>query len=95
MRAAILAGDVALRRNQRASATGHWLRVTQEAPEYAPLVMDRLMAAMDAEGRRTEAAALLRRSLLEHPSIDSLDLGYRWIGEWEGAARNPAVMDGA
>ncbi len=92
VRAAILAGDVALRRNQRASATGHWLRVTLEAPEYAPLVMDRLMAAMDAEGRRTEAAALLRRSLLEHPSIDSLDLGYRWIGEWEGAAQAEALL---
>jgi lipopolysaccharide biosynthesis regulator YciM len=85
VRAAILSGDVALRRNQRASAIGYWLRVVTEAPEYAPLVMDRLMAALDAEGRRTEAAALLRRSLLEHSSIDLLDLGYRWIRQWEGA----------
>jgi len=92
VRAVILSGDVALRRNQRASATGHWLRITAEAPEYGPLVMDRLMVAMDAEGRRVEATTLLRRSLLDHPSIDSLDLGLRWIREWEGAAAAEALL---
>ncbi len=85
VRAAMLAGDVALRRGQRADAIGHWLRIVADSPGYAPLVMDRLMAALDAEGRRAEAVSLLRRSLLEHPSIDSLDQGYRWVREWEGA----------
>jgi lipopolysaccharide biosynthesis regulator YciM len=85
VRAAILAGDVALRRGPRANAIGHWLQIIANAPEYAPLVMDRLMTALDAEARRAEAAALLRRSLLEHPSIDLLDQAYRWIGAWEGA----------
>ena len=85
VRAAMLAGDVALRRGQRADAIGHWLRIVAENPEYTPLVVDRLMAALDAQGRRAEAASLLRRSLLEHPSIDSLDQGFRWIREWEGA----------
>ena len=92
VRAAILAGDVALRRNQRASAIGYWLRVALETPEYAPLVIDRLMAAMDSEGRRVEAAELLRRSLREHPSIDLLDLVFRWIRDWEGAAAAEALL---
>jgi lipopolysaccharide biosynthesis regulator YciM len=68
------------------------LRIVAEAPEYAPLVMDRLMAALDAEERRAEAVALLRRSLLELPSIDSLDQGYRWIGQWEGAAAAETLL---
>jgi len=92
VRAAILAGDVAMRGGRRADAIGHWLHIVAEAPEYAPLVMDRLMAALDAEARRPEAIALLRRSLLEHPSIDSLDQGYRWIRDWEGAATAETLL---
>jgi lipopolysaccharide biosynthesis regulator YciM len=92
VRAAMLAGDIALQRSRRPDAIAHWLRIVAEAPEYAPLVMDRLMAALDAEERRAEAVALLRRSLLEHPSIDSLDQGYRWIGQWEGAAAAETLL---
>ena len=92
VRAAMLAGDVALRRGRRAEAIDRWLRIFTEAPEYAPLVMDRTMAALDAEGRRTEAAALLRRSLLDHPSIDTLDLCIRWIREWEGGAAAESLL---
>jgi lipopolysaccharide assembly protein B len=92
VRAALLAGDVALKRDQRASAIGHWCRLVEEAPEYAPLVMDRLMAAMDADARRAEAVVLLRRVLWEHPSIDALDQGVRWVREWEGAAAAEALL---
>jgi lipopolysaccharide assembly protein B len=92
VRAAILAGDVAMRRERRADAIRHWLRIVADAPEYAPLVMDRLMAALDAQGRRREAIELLRRSLLEHPSIDLLDQGCRWIRDWEGAETAEALL---
>jgi len=92
VRAAILAGDLALRREQRASAIGYWLRIVDQTAEYAPLVLDRLMAAMDADGRRPEAVALLRRSLQEHPSIDSLDLGVRWVRQWEGDEAAEALL---
>ena len=92
VRAAILAGDVASRRGRRADAIGHWLHIVAEAPEYAPLVMDRLVAALDAQARRPEALALLRRSLLELPSIDSLDQGYRWIRDWEGLAAAETLL---
>jgi len=85
-------GDVAIRRGRRADAIGHWLHVVAGSPEYTPLVLDRLMAALDAEGRRPEAAALLRRSLNEHPSIDSLDQAYRWVREWEGAAAAETLL---
>ncbi|HEY4038860.1 MAG TPA: lipopolysaccharide assembly protein LapB [Burkholderiaceae bacterium] len=92
VRAAILAGDVALKRGGRTDAIEHWLRIIAEAPEYAPLVMDRLMAALDAEARRPEALALLRRSLQEHPSIDLIDQGCRWIRQWEGEAAAEALL---
>ena len=92
VRAGILAGDVALRRERRTDAIGHWLRIIADAPDYALLVMDRLMGALDAEGRRAEAVALLRRILLEYPSIDSLDQGYRWVREWEGAEAAEALL---
>jgi len=92
VRATILAGEVALKRGRRADAIEHWLRIIADAPEYAPLVMDRLMAALDAQGRRPEAASLLRRSLQHHPSIDLIDQGYRWIREWEGEAAAETLL---
>jgi len=92
VRAAILAGDVALRSGQRGDAIAHWLRIVAGTPDYAPLVMERLMAALDAEGRRTEALALLRHSLLEHASIDALDQAFRWIRDWEGAAAAETLL---
>ncbi len=60
VRAAMLAGDVALRRGRRVDAIDHWLRIETETPQYAPLVIDRLMPALDAEGRREEALTLLQ-----------------------------------
>ena len=92
VRAAILAGDVALKRDQRSSAISYWLRVIDESPEYAPLVMERLMAAMQADSRRVDAVAVLLRSLQEHPSIDALDVGVRWIRQWEGASAAETLL---
>jgi lipopolysaccharide biosynthesis regulator YciM len=92
VRAAILAGDVALKREQRSSAIGYWRGVIEHTPDYAPLVLDRLMGAMDAAGCRGQASALMRRSLLDHPSIDSTDLAFRWIGRWEGDAAAESLL---
>jgi lipopolysaccharide assembly protein B len=92
VRAAMLAGDVAMRRGQRAEAIDQWLRIIAEAPEYALLAMDRLMAALDAESRRPEAIVLIKRSLADHPSVDLIDQGYRWIREWEGAAAAETLL---
>ena len=92
VRAAILAGDVALRREHRPEAIEHWQRVVSEAPAYAPLVMERLMKALEAEGRRREALALLRHSLGENPSIDLLDQACHFVREWEGADAAEALL---
>jgi lipopolysaccharide assembly protein B len=92
VRATLLAGDLAQKSGRRGEAIAQWSRVLDEVPQYAPLVLERLMAALDAEGRGAEAAALLRRSLQDHPSIDSLDLAFRWIGKWEGVAAAEAVL---
>jgi lipopolysaccharide biosynthesis regulator YciM len=86
VRAAILSGDLAARRGQREEAIAHWHRVGEMNPEYLPLVAGRLADALDAAGRRDEALNFLRRSLLDHPSIDLLDITHARVAAWEGPA---------
>ena len=86
VRAAILAGDLAARRGDSEEAIGHWRHVGEASPEYLPLVAGRLADALDAVGRRDEALNFLRRSLLDHPSIDLLDAAYGRVAAWEGPA---------
>jgi len=92
VRASILAGDIARRAGDTAGAVEHWLRIATDAPEYLPLIAERLTLAMDELGRRAEALNLLRRELLDHPSVDLLDVGYRRATEWEGAASGEAML---
>jgi lipopolysaccharide biosynthesis regulator YciM len=84
VRAAILAGEVALKRGQPDEAMRHWLRIEADTPEYLPLVAARLADALDAAGRRAEALNLLRRNLLDWPSIDLLEVAHQRVGQWEG-----------
>jgi lipopolysaccharide biosynthesis regulator YciM len=102
-RATLLAGELASRRGQVADAVRHWQRLDGAAPEYLPLIAERLTAAMDETGQRAAALNLLRRSLLDRPSIDLLDVAFRRVSEWEGAAaaeillrdelkRNPSLL---
>lgn len=86
VRATLLAGDVAMQRGERDDAIKHWLRVEAASPEHLPLVAARLTGAMDEAGRRDEALNLLRRALLDSPSIDLLEIAYQRVGEWEGPA---------
>ncbi len=83
VRAAILAGDLAMRGGRRDEAIGHWKHAGEVNPEYLPLVAGRLADALDAAGRRDEALNFLRRSLLDHPSIDLLDIAYSRTAAWE------------
>ncbi len=92
VRASILAGDIAARSGDPARAIEHWLRIATDAPEYLPLIAERLTKAMDTLGRRAEALNLLRRELLDHPSVDLLDVGYRRAQEWEGAAAAESML---
>jgi lipopolysaccharide biosynthesis regulator YciM len=92
VRASILAGDIAHRGGDNAQAIEHWLRIPANAPEYLPLIAERLSLAMDAAGRRAEALNLLRRELLDHPSVDLLDVGYRRALEWEGPVSGEAML---
>jgi lipopolysaccharide biosynthesis regulator YciM len=73
------------------------------SPAHLPLIADRLSLALSQCERRTEALNLLRRSLLDMPSIDALDVAYKRVLEWEGAAaaetllrdelkRNPSLL---
>jgi lipopolysaccharide biosynthesis regulator YciM len=86
VRAAILAGELALKRNDLPEAVRQWLRIEEDNPEYLPLVAARLAEALDKLGRRPEALNLLRRNLLDTPSIDLLEVAHQRVAEWEGAA---------
>jgi lipopolysaccharide biosynthesis regulator YciM len=92
VRASILAGELANREGDAAGAIGHWLHIATDSPEYLPLIADRLSLALDAQGRRAEALNLLRRELLDHPSVDLLDVGYRRTQEWEGPAAAESML---
>ena len=92
VRAAILAGDLAARRGDAEAAVGHWRSVGEANPEYLPLVAGRLADALDAGGRRAEALNFLRRSLLDHPSIDLLEITQTRVATWESAAAAEALL---
>jgi lipopolysaccharide biosynthesis regulator YciM len=92
VRAALLAGDIAAKRGQPDEAIKHWQRVEGAAPEYLPLVAARLTAAMEVAGRRDEALNLLRKGLLDSPSIDLLEVAYQRVNEWEGPAKAEQLL---
>jgi lipopolysaccharide biosynthesis regulator YciM len=92
VRATVLLGDLAARRGQHDQAVAHWLRLDGMAPEYVTLVADRLSLAMDAVGRRQDALNLLRRSLLDAPSVDMLEVAYKRVADWEGGAPAEALL---
>jgi len=92
VRAAILAGDLASRRGDTQEAIGHWRGVGEMNPDYLPLVAGRLADALEATGRRDEALNFLRRSLLDHPSIDLLEVTHERVAAWESAAAADALL---
>jgi len=92
VRAAILGGDLALRVGAVEEAIDHWRAVGEMNPEYLPLVAGRLADALDAAGRRAEALNFLRRSLLDHPSIDLLDIAHARVAAWENPAAAEALL---
>jgi len=92
VRALILAGDLAIRRGRPDEALRLWQRVEAVSRDHLPLIAEKVAAALDAQGRRTDALNWLRRSLLDAPSIDLLDIAYRRVLEWEGAAAAEALV---
>jgi lipopolysaccharide biosynthesis regulator YciM len=92
VRAAILAGDLATSRGAAVEAIAHWRRVEETNPDYVPLVAARMADAMDAAGQRAEALNFLRRNLLDHPSIDLLDIAYARAVAWESAAAGETLL---
>ncbi len=86
VRAAILTGDLMMSRGNLEEAVKHWLHVEAGTPDYLPLVALRLSDAMDRRGRRAEALNLLKRNLLDWPSIDALEVCSQRVAEWESPA---------
>ncbi len=92
MRALILAGDLAAKRGEPAEALKQWQRVEAVSRDHLPLIADKVTAALDSLGRRTEALNWLRRALLDVPSIDMLDCAHRRVFEWEGPAAAESLV---
>lgn len=86
VRAAVIGGDIAALRGDEAQAIKQWMQVEASSPEHLALVAPRLTAALDKAGRRAEALNLLRRNMLDAPSIDLLDVAVQRVREWEGEA---------
>ncbi|MFN9028749.1 MAG: lipopolysaccharide assembly protein LapB [Betaproteobacteria bacterium] len=92
VRATVLGGDLAAGCGQPDEAVKHWLRLESMAPEYLALVGERLSGAMDAVDRRADALNLLRRALLDAPSVDLLETTYKRVAEWEGLGPAEALL---
>jgi lipopolysaccharide biosynthesis regulator YciM len=86
VRAAILAGELAARRGDHEQAIRLWSQIETNSPEHLALVARRLTEALDKAGRRAQALNLLRRGLMDAPSIDLLDVAVERVAEWEGRA---------
>ncbi len=86
VRAVIIAGELAARRGDLQQAIALWLQIEAASPEHIALVARRLTEALDKLGRRAEALNLLRRNLMDTPSIDLLDITVERVAEWEGQA---------
>ena len=84
VRVAIIAGDIAARRGELEQAIRMWTQIEATSPEYLALIARRLTDALDKVGRRVEALNLLRRNLMDTPSIDLLDITIERVAEWEG-----------
>jgi lipopolysaccharide biosynthesis regulator YciM len=92
VRAAILAGDLASRGGDPDEAVRQWRGVGETNPDYLPMVAGRLADALDSTGRREEALNFLRRSLLDHPSIDLLEVTRSRVAAWESEAAAEALL---
>jgi len=86
VRALMLAGDLALRRNDREGALKYWQRVESVSRDHVSLIAERVTTTLDALGRRNEALNWLRRALLDAPSVDLLDVAYQRALQWESPA---------
>jgi lipopolysaccharide biosynthesis regulator YciM len=92
VRAMILAGDLAARRGDAAAAIAHWKQAGETSPEHLPLVAARLADAMEAAGQRVEALNFLRRSLLDYPSVDLLDIAQARVAAWDSPVAAAALL---
>lgn len=86
VRVAIIAGDIAARRGELEQAIRLWTQIEATSPEHLALIARRLTDALDKIGRRAEALNLLRRNLMDAPSIDLLDITVERVAEWESRA---------
>jgi lipopolysaccharide biosynthesis regulator YciM len=92
VRASMLVARLALKRGRVDEAIRAWRQIATDQVAYLPLVAQPLCDALDAAGRRDEALNLLRRSLMDHPSIDLLDIASRRVVDWEGLPQAESLL---
>jgi lipopolysaccharide biosynthesis regulator YciM len=84
VRATMLAGEFALVQKEPAQAIEIWKRIESQAPEYLPLVAEKMLACFRDLGRLLDGAALLRSYLDKYPSVDLFDITFQAVLEAEG-----------
>jgi lipopolysaccharide biosynthesis regulator YciM len=85
VRASILLGDLDVAGGDLAGAIEHWKRIETQNPAYVALVAQRLLDAYRASGRLAEGMTLLTNYLERYPSLDLLDIVFRYALEASGA----------
>jgi lipopolysaccharide biosynthesis regulator YciM len=77
VRANLIEGDIALRKNAPEKAIDAWRRIEQQDPSYLSLAAQRIQDAYQSLGRAEEGLALLHAYLERYPSLDLLESVYQ------------------
>jgi lipopolysaccharide biosynthesis regulator YciM len=92
VRAAALAGQLALDGGDARQAIESWRQIAERSPEHLPLVAERLALAMDSAGEREGALELLRTAMLQQPNPDLIEVASRRIAQWQGTPVAEALV---
>ena len=85
VRATMMLGDLAAREGNHAAAIETWQRIEEQNPAYLALVAKRLLDSYRVLGRLDEGLTRVKGYLVDHPSLDLLDVAFQYSLEVEGA----------
>ncbi len=92
VRANLLRGDVYVALQRDAEAVEAWQAIGLQDPGYLALVADRLMEAHRRLGHEAHGAQFLRTHLDQSPSLDLLEIVFKWEIERNGPAAAYALV---
>ncbi len=84
--ATMMLGDIAAASGELQQAIDLWKTIDTQAPQYLPLVAERLLSAYQSLGREREGIALLRHYLDKYHSLDLMNVVFDGVLKNEGPA---------